>query len=558
MPTRDASYFVSELGLVEVCLRNSIGECLGVFAFPTEDHWNTVGEPSKVPEMKASPDGVNVSSIARLILFSAIAIFTLVVIYGIASSQVASASQLKSRPSAPRNVIATAGNSSVVIRYLPPPSSGGYAVNHYLIDVRPGNQFYTCPLRNCSINGLTDGTSYFFTVAAVNKIGRGLYSSPSNRVTPEAPAPQISFSANGGSGAMTSEPESTSGATVLSANTFTYSGHSFLSWNTEPDGGGTSYSDGVTFNGSSAVTLYAQWAVGTYTVTFNSNDSANASITDSVSDADGIVLVNTFSDPGYAFIDWNTAANGSGTSYAGGASYSGPANIILFAQWDASTPVGTAPGWTSTNWSGYVLSGEPGGYQGVSAEWVVPTVNCLTTPSGQTADWVGVNGWNGAAGLFQDGTTSACLNGVEQTYAWWTDEAENYLSHALFAIQPADLIDAQVFQTASDEWEYYVKDLTSGAVSARIEPYSGSGVTAEWIAEDPGDPYANGLYSLPNFGLVTFTDLGLTVPGGNWYDPPYSDAIELIGSDGNLEALPTQVVGSGPSTSFTVYYESSG
>ena len=43
---------------------------------------------------------------------------------------------------------------------------------------------------------------------------------------------------------------------------------------------------------------------------------------------------------------------------------------------------------------------------------------------------------------------------------------------------------------------------------------------------------------LANFGSVTFTDLGLTVPSGSWTLPPYSDAVEMVAPDGSVEALP--------------------
>ena len=37
--------------------------------------------------------------------------------------------------------------------------------------------------------------------------------------------------------------------------------------------------------------------------------------------------------PGYAFEGWNTEADGSGTTIAGGAAYRPPNDIMLYAQW---------------------------------------------------------------------------------------------------------------------------------------------------------------------------------------------------------------------------------
>jgi hypothetical protein len=168
---------------------------------------------------------------------------------------------------------------------------------------------------------------------------------------------------------------------------------------------------------------------------------------------------------------------------------------------------------------------------------------------------VGVNGINGVPGLFQDGTLSQCNNGSESTTAWWTDEQKNYLTITLFSVNAGDVIEAEVYQQpTSGLWVYYVKDLTTNQVSTSTEAYSGAGTTAEWIAEDPGDPTTGGLYPLANFGVVTFGDLGLTVPAGSWTLPPYSDAIQMVGANGSVEVLPSPMQGSGASTNFTTPY----
>ena len=47
------------------------------------------------------------------------------------------------------------------------------------------------------------------------------------------------------------------------------------------------------------------------------------------------LTLNTFTRTGYTFSGWNTLANGSGTDYADGATYSFSADITLYAQWTA-------------------------------------------------------------------------------------------------------------------------------------------------------------------------------------------------------------------------------
>jgi uncharacterized repeat protein (TIGR02543 family) len=49
-------------------------------------------------------------------------------------------------------------------------------------------------------------------------------------------------------------------------------GHTFAGWNTQADGKGTGYAEDSTFTiATGDVTLYAQWEINSYTVTFNSN-----------------------------------------------------------------------------------------------------------------------------------------------------------------------------------------------------------------------------------------------------------------------------------------------
>ena len=78
-------------------------------------------------------------------------------------------------------------------------------------------------------------------------------------------------------------------------------------------------------------------AVSTYTVTYNAN-GGTGTMTDSnspyTSGSTVTVLTNTFDAPsGMTFSGWNTAANGSGTSYSPGATFTISANTTLYAQW---------------------------------------------------------------------------------------------------------------------------------------------------------------------------------------------------------------------------------
>ena len=141
----------------------------------------------------------------------------------------------------------------------------------------------------------------------------------------------ITFDANGGTGTMASQQKYLNESVRLKDNTFTRANYRFNGWNTAADGSGTSYIDGAYYGGPST-TLYAQW-VAQDTITFNAN-GGTGTMTSQKKDSGKTVALkeNTFTREGYVFMGWNTQANGSGTSYADKASYSG-GSVTLYAQW---------------------------------------------------------------------------------------------------------------------------------------------------------------------------------------------------------------------------------
>ncbi len=122
---------------------------------------------------------------------------------------------------------------------------------------------------------------------------------------------------------------------------FSNAGYSFEGWNTSANGEGTSYADGSTFSFSSDISLYAQWTPITFVhdVTFLENDNATDSVSSVLSGSEPTQLTTfvglqpSFSNPGHSFSGWNTAANGGGTAYADGSTYSFESDISLYAQW---------------------------------------------------------------------------------------------------------------------------------------------------------------------------------------------------------------------------------
>ena len=91
-------------------------------------------------------------------------------------------------PDAPTIGTATAGDGQVSVTFTPPVSNGGSAITTYIATASPGGAFGTCAgpaACTATVTGLTNGTSYAFTVTATNGDGTGPASSASNGVTPK-------------------------------------------------------------------------------------------------------------------------------------------------------------------------------------------------------------------------------------------------------------------------------------------------------------------------------------------------------------------------------------
>jgi hypothetical protein len=91
-------------------------------------------------------------------------------------------------PSAPTGVTATAGDGQATVRFETPASDGGSPITGYIVTASPGGITAEGPGSPITVTGLANGTTYTFTVQAVNAIGPGAASAASNPVSPEAPA----------------------------------------------------------------------------------------------------------------------------------------------------------------------------------------------------------------------------------------------------------------------------------------------------------------------------------------------------------------------------------
>jgi hypothetical protein len=169
--------------------------------------------------------------------------------------------------------------------------------------------------------------------------------------------------------------------------------------------------------------------------------------------------------------------------------YHGPAQIASLGEVRAG-----ATNATSTNWSGYVISGANGLFTPnnsyVYSGWFVPAahqaVGICNTTWDYSSQWVGFDGW-GSNDVFQAGTEADANCSSTDYYFWyeWYPAGSVKVSQP---VGPGDWVTVEVqYTTASPHGTAFLSNGTSGTAFS-FNPPSGTtyvGNSAEWIVERP-------------------------------------------------------------------------
>ena len=197
--------------------------------------------------------------------------FTVTATNGLGTSSASTASNSVTPtgpPGAPTGANATPGNAQATVTFTPPASNGGSAITGYTVTSNPAGGIDSNAGSTSTshvITGLTNGTSYTFTVTATNAAGTGPASAASKPVTPvDVPGPPTGANATAGNAqaTVTFTPPASNGGSPITGYTVTSSPAGGI----DSNAGSTSTSHVITglTNGTSyTFTVTATNSVGT-------------------------------------------------------------------------------------------------------------------------------------------------------------------------------------------------------------------------------------------------------------------------------------------------------
>lgn len=231
----------------------------------------------------------------------------------------------------------------------------------------------------------------------------------------------VSYNANGGSGAPSSQSKYYGKTLTLSSTKPTRTGYTFKGWATSSSGS-VAYASGASYTANASATLYAVWQANTYTVKYNASGGTGAPSNQTKTHGVALTLSSTkptrasVNNDGvtttYTFKGWATSANSSTVAYAAGAKYTTNASVTLYAVWSTASTVTEYDVTYNTNGGSNVSPQVKKKGTALTLRSTVPTKNGYT-----------FKGW----GLSEDDTTVDYAAGASYTkdadivlYAIWT------------------------------------------------------------------------------------------------------------------------------------------
>ena len=173
---------------------------------------------------------------------------------------------LKGIPDAPTiNSATTIGSQTIQVAFSAPSNIGGSAITSYTVTSNPGNITVSGASSPFTFYGLTNGTTYTFTITATNSYGTSTASSASNGAipytTPSNPSINSAYSTGTGSANISYNASASDNGSTITSYTAVSSPGGFTGI-TYQSGSGTISIYGLNFGTDYTFTVYATNAAG--------------------------------------------------------------------------------------------------------------------------------------------------------------------------------------------------------------------------------------------------------------------------------------------------------
>ena len=219
---------------------------------------------------------------------------------------------------------------------------------------------------------------------------------------------------------------------------------------------------------------------------------------------------------------------------------------------------------SSSNWSGYVVTGADHSVTSAKGSWIVPIVQGACTSTDQfAATWVGIDGVTSNT-VEQLGTDADCQGGMPVYFAWYEIFPRRAMIIESVPVSPGDHISAEVSFTGH-RFTLSMNNLTTGAVFTKnVWLLRAKRSSAQWITEAPSSGLGL-LLPLANFGTVSYgadftgapDTCEATVDGVTGAVGSFA-AAQSITMESESEAKATPSALSDDGSSFSITWDSSG
>lgn len=253
----------------------------------------------------------------------------------------------------------------------------------------------------------------------------------------------LTYNANGGSVSPASKSVQYK-STFGTLPTPTRTGYTFSRWTNSS--GTQVYSS--TVMPAANTTIYAQWNIITYTVTFNANGGTNGSVT-SVSKTYGssVALTGNPTRSGWTLKGWATSANSSTVAYAPNATYSANASTVLYAVWEKNVTL---------SFDANQGTGAPESQVATIVNPTATTATITITNTIPTRQYYKFTGWMLGSDTYLPNTNIVISDNTTLTAQWELDYIPPQIVNTIKAVRcdsTGDEDDMGTYASVSFSWE---------------------------------------------------------------------------------------------------------